>query len=77
MKQFEVGKTYVTHHLLDDSIPMKMTVESRTEKTLRVRHPYLGRATRRVFHDGLNDCECVNAPGGYASFEAINEVEGK
>ena len=77
MKKFEVGKTYVTHHLLDDTVPLKMTVESRTEKTLRVRHSYLGKATRRVFYDGLNDCESVNAPGGYASFDAINEEKGK
>ena len=77
MKQFEAGKTYVTHHLMDSSVPLKMSVESRAEKTLRVRYPYLGRATRRVYCDGLKDCECVKAPGGYAAFEAVNEAEGR
>lgn len=74
MKQFEVGKTYVTHHHMDASVTLKMTVVARTEKTLTVKHPYLGKARRRVGYMAFSDSECVNAPGGYAMFEAANEV---
>lgn len=74
MKKFEVGKSYVTYHHLDSSVTLKMTVISRTEKTVTVKMPHLGKARKRVGYYVFSDSECVNAPGGYAMFEAANEI---
>lgn len=74
MKQFEVGKTYVTHHNMDASVTQTMTVVARTEKTLSIKMPHLGKARRRVYYSASSRSECINAPGGYAAFEAVNEV---
>lgn len=74
MKQFEVGKRYTTHHLTDPNKTLTMTVFFRSEKSIVIGSSCLDNSQRRLRYAASSDSECVNAPKGYAPFEAVNEA---
>lgn len=74
MKRFEVGKRYTTHHLTDPDKTLTMTVFFRTEKTVVIGNSLLDNSQRHLRYLASVDSECVNAPKGYAPFEASNEA---
>lgn len=74
MKQFQIGKRYTTHHLKDPNKTLTMTVFFRTEQTIVIGTSLLDNSQRRLRYQASSDSECVNAPKGYAPFEAVNEA---
>ena len=75
MKKFEVGKRYTTHHLQDPNKTLTMTVFFRSEKSIVIGTSLLDNSQRRLRYAAASDSECVNAPKGYAPFEATNEAQ--
>lgn len=74
MKRFEVGKRYTSQHLKDPRKTLTMTVFFRTEKSIVIGSTLLDNSQRRLRYAAASDSECVNAPKGYAPFEAVNEA---
>ena len=74
MKRFVVGKRYTTHHLKDPNKTLTMTVFFRSEKSIVIGTSLLDNSQRRLRCSESSDSECINAPKGYAPFEAANEA---
>lgn len=73
MKRFEEGKRYTTHHLTDPNKTLTMTVFIRGQKSVLVGVPSWGNSQVLINYMASSDSESINAPEGYAPFEAANE----